>query len=293
MILHTPPTPDAAGPGSCAQLACLTEASARKVGNVHPQASFADLTYSDFITSALTIAPLLDVAAQRGVGQTILACVRATREAVGTNSNLGIVLLLTPLCATPSEVDLRLGVREVLANLTDADTAAVYEAIRLAQPGGLSRVAEADVHDAPTVPLLQAMRLAAGRDQVARQYAHDFSDIFETVTPRLLRWTSLGFDVETAVVGTHLQLLADEPDSLIVRKSGPATGLDVQKRAAAVLDADWPGSDESRRRFDALDAFLREEGHRRNPGSTADLVTAGLFVALRTGQLAPPSPCAS
>ena len=38
-----------------------------------------------------------------------------------------------------------------------------------------------------------------------------------------------------------------------------------------------------------LDAWLRAEGHARNPGSTADLVTACLFVALREGVLTLPN----
>ena len=39
-----------------------------------------------------------------------------------------------------------------------------------------------------------------------------------------------------------------------------------------------------------LDAYLRSDGHRLNPGTTADLVTACLFVALREGILKPTDP---
>jgi hypothetical protein len=37
-------------------------------------------------------------------------------------------------------------------------------------------------------------------------------------------------------------------------------------------------------------AWLRAEGHTRNPGATADLVCAGLFAALRDGTIALPRP---
>ncbi len=51
--------------------------------------------------------------------------------------------------------------REVLNSFDDEDAAAVFAAIRLANPGGLGSVPEQDVADAPTVGLLEAMHLAA------------------------------------------------------------------------------------------------------------------------------------
>ena len=39
----------------CVRLACLWEAESRKVGNVHPGASFANTTVEDFRRSALRL----------------------------------------------------------------------------------------------------------------------------------------------------------------------------------------------------------------------------------------------
>ncbi len=41
-------------------------------------------------------------------------------------------------------------------------------------------------------------------------------------------------------------------------------------------------------RIGELDFWLRSDGHRRNPGTTADLVAASLFAAIQTGQIQPP-----
>src|SRR5437763_1450426 len=79
-----------------AQLACVWEATARKAGNVHRYRDFDDTSYVDFLASAAAIAPVL-AARDRPVGETVLACVRATGAVVRTNTNLGIVLLLAPL----------------------------------------------------------------------------------------------------------------------------------------------------------------------------------------------------
>ena len=82
--------------GGCATLACLWEATAAKPGNVHRGADFADMSYVDFLVSAAVIGPVFDSSAELGLGGTVLEAVRATRGAVGVNTNLGTLLLLAP-----------------------------------------------------------------------------------------------------------------------------------------------------------------------------------------------------
>ncbi len=158
----------------CIALACFFEATAPKPGNVHRGSDFEDLTYPALVTSGIVIAPIL-AARTAGVGATILAAVRATREAVGTNSNLGMVLLLAPLAAVPREQHLPEGVAVVLEKLDHGDAELVYEAIRLARPGGMGTVPQDDVSgDAPD-SLLAAMRGAADRDLIAGNTPRDFA----------------------------------------------------------------------------------------------------------------------
>src|SRR5437762_7387588 len=87
--------------GQCATLACLLEATAPKVGNVHRGADFEDLTFSDFVVSAVAIGPAMEAAASKGVGRTVYDAVAATRQLVNTNTNLGMALLFAPLAAVP------------------------------------------------------------------------------------------------------------------------------------------------------------------------------------------------
>ena len=87
--------------GRLAQVACLLEVTARKPGNVHRFCDFAELHYLDFLLSATAIGGPLDQAVERGIGATVLAAVKATRQVVSTNTNLGMILLLTPLAAVP------------------------------------------------------------------------------------------------------------------------------------------------------------------------------------------------
>jgi triphosphoribosyl-dephospho-CoA synthase len=274
-------------PGAAATLACVYEATAPKPGNVHPGAAFDDVDYADFITSAVVIGPILDRARDAGVGRTVLEAVRATHAAVGTNTNLGTVLLLAPLAAVPADSTLADGIGDVLQSLTTNDTRFVYEAIRLAEPGGLERVAEADVLSNPPADLhlVQAMQLAAQRDRVAHQYVHQFADVVRTVAPSLAEGLASGWSLSQAIVCTHVEQIAEHGDSLIGRKCGPKAAAEAAARARAVLDAGSPDDVAHLQALAGFDAWLRADGHRRNPGTTADLIAAGLFVLLREGRL--------
>lgn len=270
--------------GEAARWACILEVCAPKAGNVHPDAPFENATAQDFIRSAEAIAPILDRAAFQTVGQTILDCVIATQRAVGHNTNLGIILLLAPLCAVPLDEPLESGIDRVLWNLTVHDAQLAFEAIRLAKPGGLGSAANEDVRTRPTITLRAAMQLAADRDAIARQYHLAFSDVTTIVAIDVAREG----DLTQVITLAHLRQMAREPDTLIIRKCGLEAANESSLRAQRVLQSGWPQTWQGREAFAELDAWLRADGHRRNPGTSADLIAAGLFVALRDGRIKPP-----
>lgn len=275
--------------GQLAALACLWEVSASKPGNVHRAADFEDLTFVDFAASAVAIVPALDAAAAGArLGETVLCAVRATRESVATNANLGTILLMAPL-AMAAGGPLREGVSRILRSLDGEDTRLVYEAIRLAAPGGMGRVDEADLQDEPPDDLLHAMRLAADRDLVARQYVNDFSEVFEAVLPAMTEGLARGWPLGGAIVHAQMRLMNGCPDSLIARKCGPAVARQSAAMAGAVLAAGLPGDLAYENALADFDFWLRCDGHRRNPGTTADLIAASLFAALLGGDIKLPA----
>ncbi len=105
---------------------------------------------------------------------------------------------------------------------------------------------------------------------------------------RSSRQRQAGLSLETAIIAVHLQLLARHPDSLILRKHGASCGREVSVRAAGVLEAGWPGRADARRLGTEFDEWLRASENGFNPGTTADLVTAVLYAALRDGKICPP-----
>jgi triphosphoribosyl-dephospho-CoA synthase len=163
-------------------------------------------------------------------------------------------------------------------------------AIRLANPGGLGNAAEQDVRNEPTVTLLEAMKLAADRDMIARQYTNGFADVFDFGVPAFLAGFERFGCVEAAIIDSQLRWLAEYPDSLIARKNGLAVSQEVQKRAVEVLKLGGIATPEGRAAGVALDKHLRSDGNKLNPGTTADLITACLFVALRENKVVPSAP---
>ena len=88
-------------------------------------------------------------------------------------------------------------------------------------------------------------------------------------------------NLEQAIVSCFLQLLTLFRDSLILRKRGAQEAFEASLLAEQVLKAGWPGTAAGDSALQKLDDWLRAVGHERNPGTTADLVTACLFAALR------------
>jgi triphosphoribosyl-dephospho-CoA synthase len=270
------------------QLACIWEASARKPGNVHRFCDFDDVTYVDFLQAAAALAPILAAREDVRLGQMIYLAVSSSLGLTSTNTNLGIVLLLAPLARAARLGNLRQELARVLSRLDVNDADWVYKAVRLAKPGGLGRVPEQDVADPPTQPLWEVMILAADRDLVARQYANGFREVFEEGAPAILKGLTETNSLEAAIVLGQLTLMALHPDTLIRRKRGLAEAQESSERAQQILAADWPNTTAGWELFRDLDGWLRADGNGRNPGTTADVIAASLFVLLQEGRIKPP-----
>lgn len=268
--------------------ACVWEATARKIGNVHPLASFRNLHFTDFILSAGAIAPILCKTRKLGLANSIFESVKATKNSVGTNTNLGIILLFAPVAFASNPAELKKEIQKAIADISIEETKIVYDAIRFASPGGMGREPKADINDAPTCTLLEAMQLAQDRDLIAKQYADGYSAIFNDAIPTLGGALEQLESMEGAIIFTHLYLMGKYPDSLILRKCGPNDAIESAQRARKVLEKQWPLKESGWAEFKDLDRWLRMADNKRNPGATADLIAVTLFIALRLGQISLP-----
>ncbi|WP_245465589.1 triphosphoribosyl-dephospho-CoA synthase [Mesorhizobium sp. M6A.T.Ce.TU.016.01.1.1] len=267
------------------------EIEALKPGNVHLFADGHGMSAAQFMMSAeVSSGPLTDP--RLPVGQRILEAVRATRLAVTTNTNLGIILLAGPLlCAAEMTGaplhDNRLhdNIDAVLRAMSMDDTRAVFEAIVAAAPGGLGEAAN-DVRQEPKVHLLEAMREAADRDMIARQYVTGFGDVFGVGLAALEAALARGEGGMWPTVFAYMAFLAGFPDSHVVRNHGAEAANQARQEAVAIQAALHANDDEASRIRLLIGLDRRLKADKVNPGTSADLTVATLLVHLLGVQLA-------
>jgi triphosphoribosyl-dephospho-CoA synthase len=245
---------------------------------------FSDTSLEDFLISAIAIGPAFENAGQAGVGEIILDAVVRTRRCVRVNTNLGMILLFAPLvkaCLGAMDAGaIRRTLIGTLNSLTVEDARLAYSAIRQAQPGGIGKVPQSDVSEEPSITLLQAMILAQERDSIAREYATGYAITFETALPAMEAALSRGRDLSGTIVQVYLTILREVPDSLIARKKGIEAAQMASQLAAGVLDKGGVFTREGQAALAEMDRALRDPEHKLNPGTTADLTAAAIFLAL-------------
>ncbi len=272
--------------GSMATLACIWEVTAPKPGNVYRGADFDDVTFIDFVTAAVAIGPIIEAAKQTGFGETLLRAVDATKTTVGTNTNLGTLLLVVPLAMADGDkmAHVLANASFVIASTNARETRLLYEAINLARPGGMGTSSDADLAgEPPDCRVLEVMQLAADRDKIARELVTGFPEVARVAGEILDAYANepLGEAIVTAALSLH----ARGPDSLIARKLGLAFAREASARAGAVLAERAISRENYLAARSDFDFWLRADGHRRNPGTTADVIAAALFLLLRTESL--------
>ena len=261
--------------------ACELELQAFKPGNVSVYADGHDMTVNDFRISALVSAPPL-CNPDFSLGEKIFYAVKATREAVGCNTNLGIILLAAPMLQAiqnNTSLQFREALRQVLDATTVSDADWTFRAISLASPGGLGESAEQDVNNCATITLKAAMELASGKDRIAYQYLTDYEDIFDFAIPTYYNAMNLWHSKSWSAVMVYTTMLSQIPDSHIERKYGDQY-TNMVRVAMAKLNEELakPESNALMPLLYQLDQELKAK--RINPGTTADMTVATLLAVL-------------
>ncbi len=262
--------------------ACMTELQALKPGNVHAFADGHGMTIDDFIKSADVTAEII-TRSDLSLGERIFYAVEATRNAVGQNTNLGVLLLCAPIidaALTLSEGQtLQQSLQAALARLTVSDAEYVSRAIVLASPGGLGSVDQYDVREIPSVSLLEMMRAAQDRDHIAWQYANNFQDIMtfgiKHYSDAMIKWGNSAW----SATALYLAFLAHFPDTHIVRKYGKVFADNLMREASEYEQVHFAEENPKlvQKKLLDWDASLKQRGI--NPGTSADLTVATLLLS--------------
>jgi triphosphoribosyl-dephospho-CoA synthase len=286
-----------------AQIASVLEVSGHpKPGNVHRTHDFEDMVFEDFLISGIVIGDTIKKIAKHAsefkdkkdfdkinLGASIREAVLETNKWVEYNTNLGIIMLLTPIAAaaglTEDIGDLQDNIHAIMMNSTSADAVNLYDAINIAQAGGMGEQEALDVGSEEAkmeliekeINMFQVLDISSSWDALAYELTHKMPVTFNLGYPTYKRLKK-DYPINKATVQTFLTILSLKSDTLISRKYDETISESVRADAKIILDKGGILTHEGRTLLEKFDRYLLDKKY--NPGTTADLTASSLMIAL-------------
>lgn len=275
-----------------AQLALLLEVSAYpKPGNVSRTHDFKDTRYEHFLASSVAVYPVLREAAVRseGVGELVRKGVEESiKWQSGGNTHFGALLLLIPLamaagaCESFDMGEIERKAKEVMLNTNVDDAVEVYRAFPKAKVKVRTDVPELDVMDENSLKeikekklsLYEILTISASYDLISRELVRGFEKTFGYAS--LLMDFATKRSINDAIAHAYLRFLSEEEDTFVKMKFGTEKSKYVLERAKEIVNSGYV-----RKEIEEFNEVLIREGI--NPGSTADIIAAALFVDILGG----------
>ncbi|WP_297438562.1 triphosphoribosyl-dephospho-CoA synthase [Thermococcus sp.] len=277
----------------------LLEAAIPKPGNVNRYRDFDDLSFYNFLFAETWTVDILHEATkvgdllrrgtyrlnEAGIGELIKRAVQNSKEVQDANPSFGVTALSIPLviglAAGRNMIEGREWAVRLIGESTARDTMELYRAIRLANPKGIPGGVKYDVYSddsfrevfRDSVNLKRLAEISCDRELVFCEWINGYELSYRTFV-RLYSMVKED-SLENAVRRAFLELLATVPDTLIIRKAGMEEAGLVMRKAKGVLNGEMSAEE--------LDAFMREKGDLRNPGSLADVMAVALSLLLLRG----------
>ena len=266
---------------------CDSEMESLKPGNVHKFAVGHDMTVNDFLKSSLIISKCL-TKNNAGLGVKILNSVKEIKKKVKKNTNLGIILMISPIVSVIlkegeiSKKDLSIKINSLIKKQSVKDSILIYKAISIISPGGLGSSKKYDVNKTPKINLYKAMEFSKNKDLIAKQYCNGYKDIFKIGIPAYKKFYNKWGKVNWALTGVYLTFLGKFNDSHIMRNKGNRTAINVRNEAKKYYYflKDNKNIAKIKKKLLFFDKKLKSRGI--NPGTTADLTIATLFFDIVT-----------
>ena len=265
------------------EYACKLDVFSIKPGNVFLDHPAYGMTHKDFLQSSMACS---DIICEQNIdiGEKILESVKASIDVVGCNTNLGIILLCSPIVEAiylDNEHKLQQNnLKKVIDRIDLKQTKTIYKAINLANAGGMGLKDKFDLNakKSSDFTLSEAMNFASSYDYIANEYTNYFNNIINIISLNWRNYFKLMGNAECATTATFLKLISSNPDSLIARKYGLDTAIEVSGKFKALSDdyCELKNPNIINNKLLLLDSELKIQG--LNPGTTADVVVASIFI---------------
>jgi triphosphoribosyl-dephospho-CoA synthase len=286
-----------------AQLAMILEVCATpKPGNIDRDHNYPDTQFEHFLASAVSVYPVMKKAStdSKDIGRYIYSAVmESAKWQSGGNTHFGAFILLVPLVMAGGRIadkidgttsifpELNRLTVELIKNTGANDAVALYRAFATSGVR-VKDVCDLDLNDPSSIEeirtngtsLYQLMEISSSYDMIAREWTAGYPLTFKCANSILEKYNST--NINDAVVVTFMEILADNPDTFIQTKSDKHVAQKVSDQAKQIVDKiNNSGFENTREDIMKLDEQFIKDGI--NPGSTADIIIAGLFVALLGG----------
>ncbi len=280
-----------------AQLALLLEVSAYpKPGNVDRIHDFIDTSYEHFLASSVAVYPVLREAAVRGSGKEVGVgelIRRGVEESIewqrGGNTHFGALLLFIPLtmaagaCVSYDMEEIRRKAKEIMLNTSVDDAVEVYRAFPKAKVKVRSDVPELDVMDESSLKeirekklsLYEILTISAPYDLISLELVGGFEKTFRYAS-LIKDFAEEGRSINDAITHAYLRLLSEEEDTFVKMEFGAEKSKYVKEKAKGIVNRGY-----ELKEIEEFDEELIREGI--NPGSTADIMAAALFITILGG----------
>ena len=257
-----------------AQIAMMLEVcAASKPGNVDRGHDYQETWLEHFLASSIFCRPAFMKAEnlEGTVGSLIREATLLTGRHRGGNTHFGAFILLIPLIMGGSIGE----ACRIIRDTTVDDAILFYDAfshtaVRVNDSDDL------DVNDPAVAEKLQergmtlydVMSYSAPHDMVAREWTNEY--FLTRLAADMLKEDGRG---RAAIPSVFITLLSKEPDTFIAKKFSVDRAEHVRNQASRVCAGELS--------IQEFDEYCIQEGI--NPGSLADIVIAGIFVAIREG----------
>lgn len=276
-----------------AQLAMLLEVYASpKPGNVDRTHDRGNTRYEHFLASSVAVYPVLREASmvEKGMGKLIR---RAVEESMkwqnGGNVHFGSILLIIPLVMaagiSKGYEEIKKKAKEFVLNSSVEDAIELYKAFSRAKVK-VKEVKELSVLDKNSLQEIREKRLtfydiltlSASYDLISKELVEGFEKSFRyaEIIKDFVKRSNMS--INDAIVCAFLTLLSEEEDTFVKMEFGSKKSKYVMDRAKNLIEK---GYNSNRKEVEELDKELLKAGI--NPGTTADIIVAALFLAIING----------
>ena len=266
---------------------CDTEMESLKPGNVHKYSEGHNMNVKDFFKSSSIISRCL-TRNNLDLGKKILNSANEIKKKVKKNTNLGIILMLSPIVTVVlkegiiSKEKLLKKIRSLIKKQNVKNSVLIFKAIAITAPGGLGSSKKYDVNELPKTNLFKAMKFSRKRDLIAKQYYDGFKDIFNIGVPAYKKFYNKWGKINWALTGVYLTFLKKFNDSHIARNKGNKTAISIKKEAKKYYFFLKNNKNLTKIKKELLvfDKKLKSKGI--NPGTIADLTVATFLFEIVT-----------